>query len=117
MEYVEQRTDSDCGVACAAMLTGTTYEEAWEVFDEDIGYAHWASIEQYLNKHSLTMSNFRKSMRSYCKGYLVIVKSKFWDGSHWMVMDTSGKIYNPDPDNKPEEYHNMQLFPVRELLE
>lgn len=110
MDLIKQRTNSDCGVACIAMVIGCTYEEAYECYDEKLNCAHTASMERFLNKHSLSIYARNQNKDEDCVAYLMLCRSP--SGAHWVVFTINGKILDPSP-TPLQEFQNINLFPIK----
>lgn len=112
MEMVKQRSNNDCGVACAAMIIGCSYEEALESFCEATDSANTHSIDQFFRKHGLTIYVREYEPDSDAVGYIFTCRSPA--GSHWVAMDVEGNMYDPSP-TPLKEYHGINLYEVRPL--
>ena len=110
MQRVEQRQfhKGDCGIACIAMITGKTYEEIEDAFQEK----RLVSNGEYYTFHKdlidiLTSFGYQVKRRTFSSWeevqYPAIVKVNVRAGNywHWVVLAGERQILDPKP-NAPE---------------
>ena len=110
MRQVYQRRRNDCGVACVAMLTGKTYQQAeMAIFpDPDPGYAEKRDVVaalRLLGRRPVSefTSAFGRAPRSFRLRFDALVKCNYRAGTgawHWVVWDARRQRFR-DPLRQP----------------
>jgi ABC-type bacteriocin/lantibiotic exporter with double-glycine peptidase domain len=104
MKTVFQLQDIDCGIACAAMLAGTSYDEALRIgFDGDLGLTDTHHIVEALEKLGRPvafkkLTRLRSSYETFAVDALMIDYFERGIIGHWVVWDAADqKIRDPLP--------------------
>ena len=108
IQHVFQRGDSDCGVACLAMITGMSYEEAFAAIGCDEEEEHFYTTHGDLTNILKALGwNIRwKKFRSWdaIPGYAIVAVNHRCNRRyfHWVVFDGE-KIFDPIPQSQQED--------------
>jgi ABC-type bacteriocin/lantibiotic exporter with double-glycine peptidase domain len=124
MKTIKQQNDIDCGIACAAMLAGTTYnramkadpnpelDEGFTIKDmtktlENLTNSKW-SVSRRNENQPISSINLRKNTA------ILITQDEFY---HWIVTDGQ-KIYDPDRERSCSlaDYERSNWLVKREIL-
>lgn len=107
MKRVEQKTESDCGVACVAMLAGVSYDEAYEAVygSGRKGLTSSGKLRAALTKlgrppvEGRMVSKGRTTLKSLPHDALLKVQPLTCSTKHWVVWDRKRKM-------KLDTYHS-----------
>lgn len=114
IRYMRQRSESDCGVACVAMVAGVTHRQAFEMFGfhngEEVFYTRHSQLIDALEKLGCVVQ--RKVFRSWRKipgcAIVPVNHRKNRKYFHWVVFDGEA-ILDPNPD-RPERQRNFRRY-------
>lgn len=107
IRYVRQLDSSGCGIACAAMLTGTTYNVARNVWVKQL-----AGDESRLNRLGDGLRVFEMCDLLLALGWIkwptvvhapCIVSLKSSTGRHYVVITEDGAILDPKAGSKIDD--------------
>lgn len=102
IQYVNQRSDWDCGIACLAMVSGRAYERILTNFDgmniEGVGIAA-PLFDWWFRKHGFAVQIITEEAdpdwppRPWAPVHIASVQAT--RGSHVCVMDCLGRVFDP----------------------
>ena len=119
--WLEQVDTAGCGIACLAMLMGTTYARVREAFprfcnncgidpphmDHFLAVNGYAVQRIYPERYHDGKQNAPWPPKPFAERHLVLVRQTLKDisaDSHYVVMDWQGRVYDPaDPHYTPSK--------------
>ncbi len=127
IQYVPQRGETDCVIACLAMVTGKSYDEVMEEFapywkltsDEGVGDN---AFYQYLSQHGYVTQTFKQAYepsqsnraewppRPFAPVHVLGVD--YLGDEHGIVMDSGGVIFDPYDKSKVGLYEYPIVYEI-----
>jgi hypothetical protein len=124
--HVKKEEEFGCAIACAAMITGKTYAEVRDQFENDFSVKPLSAnkIIRYISAHGFSTLEKRigfyhtasfaqaEMYTPFADAHLMLYRPQF-DSKHGhaIVMDKTGKLFCPD--EKPEELLTTPWFVPR----
>lgn len=112
INYIKQKHDNGCGIACISMITGKSYDEVYDHFSVDLSDSK-KGIPPYLIAKYIAESGF-DCIQKISKGCdkISVMNDRLWvpfadihlvivdraidvKFSHAIVMSNTGKLFNP----------------------
>ena len=124
MRRVEQKSDkmADCGVACVALVTNSSYKEAYECLhhlrnDDGEHYSRHKELSDAIQTLGYFVRQKRFNSFRAIEGVAIVAVNKRKDGCwHWVVVNHSDPntsyIYDPKPGKKGKltDYRGLKGF-------
>lgn len=105
IQHVFQRRESDCGVACVAMIAGMSYEQAFDAIGYEEDWKHFYTTHRALTNilRELGWNIIWKKFRSWdaIPGCAIVAVNHRCNRRyfHWVVFD-GAMIFDPLPESK-----------------
>ena len=125
--YVKQRGETDCVIACLAMVTGKSYDETLEVFapywdkysEEGVGDN---AFYQYLGDNGYLVQTFKKFYEPTQSNRIIwpiepfapvhVLGVDYLGDEHGIVMDKDGLIFDPYDSKKIGLYEYQIVYEI-----